>query len=216
MSDKKIVLNWNDSLLYDFDLEILNDKNGWLNDRLIGFAYEYFEKEKFKKTESFLFVNPSTVQYLKLCTSIEEADICFLTPLELNEKEFVFFPITNNQNIETAGGSHWSLIVYDKKNSCFIHLDSIGSNIDVARVFYKKYKNHFKASNFIENLANFPKQSNSCDCGLYVLNGTEAIVNHINSNQNQLYLSNLNFDLLTPRYIQESRKTYTSLIISLA
>jgi sentrin-specific protease 8 len=117
MSNDEIVLNWNDSVLYSSDLKLLNS-NGWLNDRLIGFVYEYMEKETYKNEKhTIAFINPSTVQCLKLCSSLEEADMCFLTPLELGQKDFVFFPINNHQNSEVAGGCHWSFIFLDKKIS---------------------------------------------------------------------------------------------------
>ena len=216
MSGHDIVLNWNDSLLYSSDLNLLSDGE-WLNDRLIGFVYEYMEKETYKyEASKIAFVNPSTVQCLKLCSSLEEADICFLSPLELNQKDYVFFPINNNQNSEVAGGSHWSLLCWDKNKRNFIHLDSIGSNREVANFFFKKFKNYFGANNLIENVSKFPKQENSCDCGMYVLVATEVITEHLINNNYELNESNLDFTKVTPRYIKDSRKRYKDLIIFLS
>ena len=169
---EKILLNYNDSLLYESDLDLLSEGN-WLNDRLIGFVYEYLEKEVYtdecNETNSlFGFVNPSTVQYLKLCQSLDEAKICFIDPLGLDRKRFVFFPLNNNAKSEQAGGSHWSLIVLDKVKSSIIHYDSIGSNENTAIDFFKKYKSCFRIKTF-SNSDKFPQQTNSSDCGVYVL-----------------------------------------------
>ncbi len=67
------------------------------------------------------------------------------------------------------GGSHWSLLVFDKISQTFIHFDSMNdSNGDEALKFYKKYKAYFGAKN-METSKRYPQQINSSDCGLYVL-----------------------------------------------
>lgn len=164
-----IILSYYDSLIHQSDLELLKEGQ-WLNDRIIGFVYEYFEIEIFNAECSdylFSFLNPSTVQYLKLSNSIEEAKMCFLEPLELNRKDYLFLPLNNNRTTE-AGGCHWSLMVIDKKRSILKHCDSIGSNENEALSFFEKYKTHFGLEKF-ETEINFPKQTNSVDCGAYVL-----------------------------------------------
>lgn len=163
----EIILNYHDSLLLKSDFELLNE-NEWLNDRLIGFLYEYFEREAFKELKIAQFVNPSTVQYLKLCDSLDEARVCFLDPLEINTREVVFFPLNNNIQTDKAGGSHWSLMVLFRSNRSLVHFDSIGSNENEARMFYNKYKSYFGIENFTID-SSFPKQKNSSDCGVFLL-----------------------------------------------
>ena len=167
----KVFLSYNDSIIYESDLKLL-DTNNWLNDRLIGFVYEYLEKETFNsecnQKNYFAFVNPSTVQYLKLCSSLDEAKMCFLDPLELDKKDIIFLPLNDNQNEESAGGSHWSLLVIDRKKLGCMHFDSTGSNHKEAQYFYNKYKSYFGVNKF-EVSTNFPKQTNSSDCGVYAL-----------------------------------------------
>ena len=164
-----LILNYNDSLIYESDLELLKEGN-WLNDRLIAFVSDYFENEVFKtefEDNLFAFINPSTVQYLKLCESLDEAKMCFLEPLGLKEKQVIFLPLNNNKTIE-AGGCHWSLLVVDNRNSIMKHYDSIGSNMDEASTFFYKFKSFFNCK-LLENEVNFPQQTNSSDCGAYVL-----------------------------------------------
>lgn len=165
-----VVLSYHDSLLHRSDLELLNEGQ-WLNDRLIGFMYEYFEREVFKELASrgfALFVNPSTVQYLKLCSSLDEAKMCFLEPLEMNNRDVIFFPLNNNNRVNVAGGSHWSLAVLLKSTRSLIHFDSTGSNESEARTFFDKFKSYFLLENFSTD-PEFPKQSNSSDCGVFLL-----------------------------------------------
>lgn len=95
--------------------------------------------------------------------------MCFLDPLDLNLKDYVFFPLNDNKSNQSAGGSHWSLLVADLKQSQFFHYDSIsGSSTEHdARSFFQKYKEYFKINKFI-NAQDFPQQNNSSDCGVYV------------------------------------------------
>lgn len=164
-----IILNYNDSLIYESDLDLLKEGN-WLNDRIIAFVNDYFENEVFKtecEDNLFAFLNPSTVQYLKLCESLDEAKMCFLEPLGLNDKKIIFLPLNNNKTVQ-AGGCHWSLLVIDNRNSIMKHYDSIGSNADEANAFFNKFKTYFNCD-LLENEEKFPKQKNSSDCGAYVL-----------------------------------------------
>lgn len=166
----QVIVNYHNSLLYTSDLKILDERD-WLNDRLIGFIYEYFENELFDNLVArriALFVNPDTVQYLKLCPSLEEAKICFLEALEMSKFEVVFFPLNNNSQNDMAGGTHWSLLVLFKSSKSIIHLDSIGSNDKEAKAFYTKFKDYFSIENFVADKS-FPRQTNSSDCGLYLL-----------------------------------------------
>lgn len=163
------ILSFNDSIVYESDLGLLEEGN-WLNDRIIGFVCDYFENEIFK-TECdqnlIAFINPSTVQYLKLCQNYDEAEACFLEPLNLKNKKLIFLPLNSNESVD-AGGSHWSFLVIDNRNSRIIHFDSIGSNIKEAELFYEKYKDFFLLKE-LEGLKKFPKQTNSSDCGAFVI-----------------------------------------------
>ncbi len=170
MSSEKIILNYNDSLLHDSDLELL-EPSQWLNDRLLGFVYEYFELDLYAETvcqRKICLVNPSTVQFLKLITSMDEARMCFFEPLELDKRNKIVFPLNNNKS-NSCGGSHWSLLVLNRCTSTFTHYDSfMGSNAAEAEEFFNKFKFYFKADKLI-NDEQFPQQQNTSDCGVYVL-----------------------------------------------
>ena len=228
--DEKIVLNYHDSLVHKSDLRLL-EPNQWLNDRIIGFVYDYFEHDLFKHlADKVAFVNPSSVQLLKMCSSLDEAKMCLLEPLELKDKEVVFLPLNNNTELSKAGGTHWSLLVFFKHDTTFKHYDScMGSNSNQAILFYKKYKNYFQSNHF-DDINNFSQQSNSSDCGVYLLGklfifniffnfnfdmflfeykaATKLIASNLNLNKEYLIENNL----LTPSLISEFRKSIRNII----
>lgn len=209
MSSDRIVLSYNDSLLHESDVQLL-ESNNWLNDRIIGFTYEYFEQDVYK-TDKIAFVNPSTVQFLKLCASLEEAKMCFLEPLGLDQKELIFFPINNNRDVNTQGGSHWSLLIFNKSILTFTHLDScMESNSREALSFYQKYKEFFNAKCFRDE-KNCPQQKNSSDCGVYVLALTDLFASVFNEKSEKI-----KYDLVTPQAVTDLRKRLKNVILNLS
>jgi sentrin-specific protease 8 len=162
-NNDEIIKSFHDSIIYKSDLNILiND--GWLNDRLIGFFYEYFERITFKKE---IFLNPSSVQLMKIA-DFNEAKNCIMDSLELDQKNQLFLPLNNNNKIEQSGGSHWSLLWINKETKTLYHLDSMNnSNEREAKHFYSKFKIYFQLDHF-QSLS-FPQQINSNDCGVYVI-----------------------------------------------
>ena len=167
----KPFLSYHDTLLYESDLELLQVRSGWLNDRLIGFYYEFMERECFSDQTCVAFVNPSTVQLLKMCSDPDEAVICFLDPLQLRDKDVIFWPLNNSQEVSKQSGSHWSLLVFNKATLTFMHLDSMrtSSNRSEADFFAHKFRSYFKAADACVHVADFPQQQNGSDCGVYVL-----------------------------------------------
>lgn len=91
-------LSYHDSCLYDGDIALLRGPL-WLNDTLIGFWLELLEHETYAAhRERFLYVGPDTVQLIKLDESRTLAAEV-LGQLEAGGKEFVFFPLNNNEVI---------------------------------------------------------------------------------------------------------------------
>ena len=79
-----------------------------------------------------------------------------------------------NINIETEtlreGGSHWSVLLYNKKENKFFHHDSIANtNKDHAVTMAKKIKSINKEINSTVIEIPSPQQNNGYDCGIYAL-----------------------------------------------
>ncbi|KAB0379099.1 hypothetical protein FD755_010677 [Muntiacus reevesi] len=90
-----------DSRLWRLDISLL-DSASWLKVHVIGLAFEYFA---------------NITQFIKCMGSPAEIAM-FLEPLDLPNKRVIFLAINDNSN-QTAGGTHWSFLVYlrDKNGS---------------------------------------------------------------------------------------------------
>ncbi|XP_028398362.1 sentrin-specific protease 8-like [Dendronephthya gigantea] len=173
MTDQ-IVLNFQDSLLRESDVKLLEDGH-WLNDKIIGFMFEYFEYIVFNSLEDVLFVNPDVAQYTKLCQGAELA--IFLEPLGMHRKKTIFIPVNSNSNPEGVGGTHWSLLVYDADEIKFKHYDScLSSNHPHAVQLSNAIQPFLRVQQrvkFVEEMT--PQQINSYDCGVYVISITQVL-----------------------------------------
>ncbi|GAB1294309.1 Sentrin-specific protease 8 [Apodemus speciosus] len=207
-----VVLSYMDSLLRQSDVSLL-DPPSWLNDHIIGFAFEYFANSQFHDcSDHVCFISPEVTQFIK-CTSSPAEIAMFLEPLDLPHKRVVFLAINDNSN-QAAGGTHWSLLVYLQDKNSFFHYDSHSrSNSIHAKQVAEKLKAFLGSKGdklvFVEEKA--PAQQNSYDCGMYVICNTEALCQNLFRRQPESPLQ-----LLTPTYITKKRGEWKDLIARLA
>jgi len=177
MSDNEIVLNYHNSLLRKSDVDLLKNPH-WLNDRLIGFWFEYLENSNLD--DSVCFVCPEVSQFIKLGDSSETS--AFVDPLNLKSRLLVLLPVNDSVLLDHPGGSHWSLLVYDCFAKKYYHYDSlIGSNLNHA----KKIANNLNLSKEIVEIR-CTQQQNSFDCGVFVCCNAENVVKHCSVNKCEL------------------------------
>ncbi|XP_001605290.1 sentrin-specific protease 8 [Nasonia vitripennis] len=166
--ENDLILSYHDCILRRDDVNLLNGPY-WLNDAVIGFYFEYLGQKYIEASSKLLFISPELTQLLKL-TDPHEYPI-FLDPIEAKKKEFIFFPVNDCNSRNTAGGSHWSLMVFSKtERTCFYFDSSYGLNTSVARDFSKGVMSYLLdkgTGQFVE--VNCPQQENGYDCGLFVL-----------------------------------------------
>lgn len=179
MSNKKklVVLNFHESLLRQSDVNLLMGPY-WLNDQIISFYFEYLERIIFKNENRLLFISPEVTQCIKI---VPETEInIFLDPLQANEKLFIFFALNNNDEADSVGGTHWSLLVFSRPEKKFFHYDSMNSfNLENCKHLVKVLKT---ALNCVE--ADFEnvkclQQNNGYDCGIHVICNVDVISNHV-------------------------------------
>ncbi|KAK7102442.1 sentrin-specific protease 8-like [Littorina saxatilis] len=174
--DDEIVLNFNDSLLRKSDVDLLAGPC-WINDNLIGFAFEYFEREQFNHSADRLaLLSPSTTQFIKFASGEDLA--VALEPLNLPTKEYVFLPINDNSSVTRAGGSHWSLMVFVRNKEEFRHYDSgVSSNATIAKDLMDRLQPYLRASKRGSKFVDMdcPRQKNGYDCGMYVISVAEHL-----------------------------------------
>lgn len=183
-NDNEIVLSYHDSLLRKSDVKLLQGPY-WINDTIIGFYFEYLEKKYSSLgSKESLFISPELTQLLKL-TEASSYEI-LLDPIDAKSSSFIFFPLNNCDSRESAGGSHWSLLIYSHPEKTCYHFDSSkGLNAAVAKSFAKSILTFFcgKGSGNYSEMNN-PQQDNGYDCGLYVLCIADLIVDHAIAQRN--------------------------------
>ena len=179
-----VVLNYHDSLLRESDVRLL-EPPAWLNDRLIGFFFDYLEHEYADRAaETSSFVTPDVAQLIKLA---DDDEIAFVADsLRLSTKSYVFVVVNDSESTTTATnndgtGSHWSLLVYTRHDNAFRHYDSspFASNASSARRTALKLTPYLFAANprFVD-VADCPKQANGYDCGVHVVSVADYLARH--------------------------------------
>ncbi|BFG34322.1 hypothetical protein CerSpe_205960 [Prunus speciosa] len=176
--DEKI-LSYNDVVLRRSDLDILSGPY-FLNDRIIEFYFSYLSS----CSEEILLVPPSIAFWI-MNYPVGQCLTEFLEPLHLPEKKLVIFPINDNDDVSKAGGgSHWSLLAFERNANKFFHHDSNGGffhhdskggmNSVHAKRLYNAVVSFMGVSSsttkpVYQECNSSPQQMNGYDCGLYVL-----------------------------------------------
>ncbi|XP_015198989.2 sentrin-specific protease 8 [Lepisosteus oculatus] len=207
-----VVLSYQDSLLRRSDVALLEGPH-WLNDQVIGFAFEYFGTERFRDLRgAACFISPEVTQFIK-CASSQQELALFLEPLGLPRRRWVFLAVNDNSS-QAAGGTHWSLLLYRRDRGRFAHYDShSGGNALHARRIAAKLEAFLGSAGgvpFAEEPA--PAQQNSYDCGMYVICMAEALCEGAGPGGPPAPLA----QLVTPAHITQKRAEWRRLIERLA
>lgn len=179
-----IVLSYFDSVIRESDIDILKSTK-WLCDAIIGFYFEYLQREKYKDNNELLFVSPEVTQCLKEITPSELP--LFLDPLDAKKKKLIFMALNDCVDVTTPGGSHWSLLTYDRPQNTFYHADSFNdSNYAQAKKLAKNLSVYFnpQKSESALRMLDVLQQENSYDCGVHLLCNVDHIAEHFVCNKN--------------------------------
>lgn len=174
--DDPTVLSFHESLLRESDVALLEGPH-WLNDHIISFYFEYLDMVKFKDDTDMLFLSTEVTQCLKIAP--EDEIKVFLDPLDAVDKAVIFFPLNNNE-LDKAGGTHWSLLVYLQPIQTFYHFDSMSpSNEEHCEKFVHKIKKYLNVDDASVRDGYCLTQTNGYDCGIHVLCNAENVANFI-------------------------------------
>ncbi|XP_071442604.1 sentrin-specific protease 8-like [Hetaerina americana] len=185
--DNPVVLSLNDVVIRKSDVEILKGKH-WINDSIISLCFDHYENRIFADKPGYLFISPEVTQCIKI---MPESDIhMFLDPLKAKEKDVIFFPLNDCMDILNPGGSHWSLLVYSKKDKTLCHYDSlVGRNSYQANEMSKKIicylgiaKELMASKKFAALEIETLQQRNYFDCGIHVICNVELLAEHMQKN----------------------------------
>ncbi|PRP89434.1 hypothetical protein PROFUN_01297 [Planoprotostelium fungivorum] len=174
LNNSMSVITYHDVTLYPEDVNLLKRPN-WLNDNIMSFYFEYLTFERFKdQRQNFAFIHPSTVFMTTFMSGSEISEV--LSALDLTSKSLVFLPINNNRDVNKMGGSHWSLLVFNHHDRAFHHYDSSsGMNSSAAQNVAAKLSSLLPVASAKVEEEVSPQQSNSYDCGVYVLALSELL-----------------------------------------
>ncbi|CAG5859471.1 unnamed protein product [Menidia menidia] len=202
-----VVLSFQDSLLRRSDVSLLEGPH-WLNDQVIGFAFEYFAAERFKALgASAAFISPEVTQFIK-CASCPGELALFLESLGLASRRWVFLAVNDNSD-RSAGGSHWSLLLFHRAAHRFAHYDSQnGSNSLHARRIAARLEPFLGAAGAGPGGGRPPVY----DCGMYVICIAEALCQELRMEAEP----RLPPQVITPGYISGKRAEWRRLVQSLA
>jgi sentrin-specific protease 8 len=132
--------------------------NQMVDDMVIHFHCALLNSEN----QNDFFVSPSVTQLLLLSLRDMREQ---LEPLNLRDYRRVFFPVAH----ATARRKHWSLLMWRPKSG-FLHFDSCGGeNRDIARQLATTVLRFYKSPEKPFRSMKAPKQTNSYDCGVYVM-----------------------------------------------
>ena len=88
----------------------------WVDDQMIKISFAIKQNEVNKATDKILFVSPSITQLIRKSSDKMDTKET-IENLQINEKDWVFYPVSNNNQVnKPGGGMHWSLLVYCKAN----------------------------------------------------------------------------------------------------
>lgn len=216
-ADEKI-LSYNDVVLRRSDLDILSGPY-FLNDRIIEFYFSFLSS--CYPSEDILLAPPSIAFWISNCPDTESLKD-FLQPLNLFSKKLVILPVNNNDDVTVSeGGSHWSLLAFERNANVFVHHDSYGGiNSRHAKRLYKAIAGYMGTDDHCKYLEwdKTPQQVNGYDCGLYVAAIAKAICSWYGSgglkDGDQLWFSVVN-EQVSPSVVAEMRNDILRLIRSL-
>ncbi|KAK4338841.1 hypothetical protein RND71_040303 [Anisodus tanguticus] len=211
-ADEKI-LSYNDVVLRQSDLDILNGPN-CLNDRIIEFYFSYVSS--LFPSDNILLVPPSIAFWIKECpdpASVKD----FMEPLHLSRRKLILLPINDNSDVCMAeGGSHWSLLAFDRNSNVFVHHDSSSGCMNEyhSKQVYKVTLPYIATNATYKECPDTPKQVNGYDCGVYVL-AIARVICQWYANSGTQYADTLWFSHLeqvSPSAVSEMRNEILGLI----
>ena len=201
MENDPILITYKSCSIKQSDIDCLSDYQ-YLNDLIISFYYEILN-EKYIRNDIVL-LDPAVSMSIIFDQDLDDINNCIFQPLGMKDKKFIFVPINDNTKIEyKTSGSHWALNIIDVNSNTIYYLDSMSSNISNAKISVRKFQKLFgKKFNFVYALEK-TYQTNSSDCGMFILGFTETILKYLKEkNFNSNALNNIKFDDI----LQDSEK----------
>ena len=169
--------------LSEEDVISLNDGN-YVTDAIILFFINILRKMRMDNmvNNKIKIVDPSVAHLMKTSRCLDTI-ANQKNEEKLNEYDWVMYPV-NNDAPEGNGGTHWSLLVYRKRDNKFLHLDPIrGLNKKHAVELMLKIQDveMIESDGYGPQFVEIPceKQKNGFDCGPFVMIFMDTILENI-------------------------------------
>merc|ERR1712105_472457 len=118
------VLDFTAMKISEESLKSLEDTQ-WVDDQMIYISLAFKQYKINKATDKIIFVSPSITQLIRKSTDRTNTKET-IKYLQINEKDWVFYPVSNNNQVNRpGGGTHWSLLVYCMAKDVYYHHDPI-------------------------------------------------------------------------------------------
>ena len=171
----KLILNYNDAVLYSSDVALLESDRAWLNDSCINFYLTVLQQRH--DPAAIKFMDPAVISFLMhQCDHDDLEDYIHEFTMPTDK---IIIPISDGYTpsaVWPGRGSHWSLLIISMPQQCCWHLDSVqgSSNHASACAVMDKFDIILKVTlSLIEVVT--PQQCNGYDCGLHVLCAAEEL-----------------------------------------
>lgn len=229
------VLRYHDAQLYASDVALFAPRQ-WLNDSAIHFYLTYLQYTVCRSgndagaaegggcggsdDDDVLLADPAVVSCLTLQCDDDDEFRELGDGLRLPAKRLCLLPVSDNEQLGGAS-SHWSLLVFRRDVLAFEHFDSsAGTNARAAaRVKYAFEKmlrlcdpsidTAVTAELPLSEAQSAPQQTNSYDCGMYVLAVAEWLCRQHRGNELALPLLAA---FVTPERVTQTRRLMPALV----
>lgn len=119
------------------------------------------------------FIDPAA-SFLLINSPNEAAAAGELASMTQNDPDWIFFPVNNNENVDSSGGTHWTLIVYCRNADRFRYYDSLNNPpSDAAARAHARLQALYQSTADLEQ--DGAPQQQEVECGVMVLLITEHL-----------------------------------------
>ena len=181
--------------LSEIDKESINEGK-YMTCAIIRIAMNHSQKWLRNNGKKVTCLEPVIVQMIRKEDASEEGMDNMISveklirDLDLENSEYILFPVNDNENINNDDGNHWSLLVYGKNTNKFYHYDSAGrSNEEHARKVVTSLAKANKGFKEEMETKSATQQGDGHSCGVCtIMNASKIAVNIVkNSKSEEIY-----------------------------
>jgi sentrin-specific protease 8 len=180
----------------------------WINDQLITAAFELLRTRTLPGDSGWLAVGASEAMMMAHLDDPAQLRMLF-EPLKLQTRRLVLFPVSDHDEPDVAGGTHWSLLAFYRRDGVesFYHFDSL-SHINAASAEHlaRRVAPLLGTRQTRVVACPTPQQENGYDCGMYTIQIAEICAAHVG--EDVAAVGEIINSEVTPEAIRRRRKAF--------